>query len=209
MRKLLLLSFLFLAVAPLFGQNTAVSSQEIATLKQKVKQKAAKTKTILSDFDQYKHLDFLSNDIKTSGKLAFKAPDIVKWEYLKPYKYSIVFKENKLFINDEGKKSDVNIGSNKLFKKINQLIIKSVSGDMFDDNEFKISYSQSKTEYIVSFLSKDAELKKYIKEFVLHFSKKDYSVNEVKNIEPSDDYTRIVFKNRKENSTLDNAIFSN
>ena len=201
---------LLLITTTSFGQQSNLSVTEINTLKDQVKAHSAKTKTILSDFEQFKHLDFLTNDIKTTGRLAFKAPDMVKWEYTEPYQYSILFKNDKLYINDEGKKSDVNINSGGgLFKKINQLIVKSISGNMFDDNEFEISYSQSPNTYIVSFLTKNPELKKYIKEFVLHFSKKDYAVIEVKNVEPTGDYSRIVFNNRKENGTLDDAIFSN
>ena len=58
-----------------------------------------------SDFVQYKHLDFLENDIETSGKLAYKAPGLVKWEYTHPYQYSVIFKKDELLINDGGTKS--------------------------------------------------------------------------------------------------------
>ena len=36
---------------------------------------SVKNRPITSDFTQYKHLDFLSDDIESKGKLAFKAPD--------------------------------------------------------------------------------------------------------------------------------------
>ena len=123
--------------------------------------------------------------------------------------YSIVFKEGKLLINDEGKKSDVAIGSNQLFKKLNVLIVKSISGDMFDDTEFTMNFMQTTGSVIVTFNSKDSELKKYIKQFVLYFNDKSYAVTEVKMIEPSEDYTHIVFKNRKENQIIKDEVFSN
>ncbi|MBQ0741119.1 outer membrane lipoprotein carrier protein LolA, partial [Aquimarina celericrescens] len=82
-----------------------MSIAEINALKEKVKTHAIETKTISSDFTQYKHLDFLSNDIITTGKLAFKTPNMVKWEYIKPFKYSVIFKNETLYINDEGNKN--------------------------------------------------------------------------------------------------------
>ncbi|MET2985338.1 outer membrane lipoprotein carrier protein LolA [Aureibaculum conchae] len=203
-----IVTFLFLGITVIHAQKT-MTAQEIVEFKKNVKSVAAKTKTISSDFDQYKHMEFLSNDIKTSGKMQFKVPNLVKWSYTKPFLYSVIFKEGKLLINDEGKKSDVNIGSNKLFKKLNQLIVKSISGDMFDNTEFTMNFVKTTNNYVVTFDSKDAELKKYIKQFVLHFNKQNYAVIEVKMVEPSDDYTQIVFKNRKENQTIKDEVFSN
>ncbi len=196
-------------VATVIHAQTAMTIQEIADFKNNVKSVAEKTKTISSDFDQYKHMEFLSNDIITSGKMQFKAPRLVKWSYTNPFQYSIIFKEGKLLINDEGKKSDVSIGSNTLFKKLNELIVKSISGNMFDDGEFTMNFTKSTNKYLVTFISKDVELKKYIKQFVLHFDKESNAVIEVIMVEPSDDYTRIVFKNRVENQTIKDEVFSN
>ena len=69
----------FLSIGSLFAQ-TKMSSSEADALRILVKDQAAVTKTIASDFTQYKHMDFLSNDIESTGKLSFKAPDLVKWE---------------------------------------------------------------------------------------------------------------------------------
>lgn len=209
MNKALFLGVLLLVPFCSFGQERILSADEIKELKIKVKEKSETTQTIKSDFIQYKHLDFLSNDIKTEGKLAYKSPNLVKWEYTNPYKYSVIFKNNSLLINDDGKKNTINIGSSKLFEKMNVLIVKSIRGDMFDDAEFDISYHKSKSSYIVKFLLKDINFKKVIKQFVLHFDVKTYDVTQVKMIEPSNDYTKIVFKNRKLNIPLNNAIFSN
>jgi len=205
MRKLVyILFFTFCATQA----QTPMNSTEASALKTKVKALAASTKTISSDFVQYKHLDFLDNDIKTSGKLAFKAPNLVKWEYLKPFKYSVLFKDEKLFINDEGNKSNVDIGSNKMFKQLNKLIINSVKGDMFDDDEFTIEYFNKGDNSLVYFNPKDKKFAKYIQAFHITFNGKG-DVIEVKMIEPSEDYTKIVFTNKKQNQPLDNAIFTN
>jgi len=201
-------TFLFLATTAIYAQK-AMTANEISDFKKTVKSVAKKTSTISSDFDQFKHMEFLSDDIKTSGKMQFKAPNLVKWSYTKPFQYSVIFKEGQLLINDEGKKSDVNIGSNQLFKKLNVLIVKSISGDMFDDAEFAMNFNKTENHAIITFNSKDVELKKYISKFVLHFDKFSHTVVEVIMVEPSEDYTRIVFKNRKENQTIEDEVFTN
>lgn len=187
--------------------QTKMSIAESATLKAKVKAHAITINTLQSDFTQYKHLDFLSNDIVTSGKLAFKSPDMVKWQYTTPFKYSVLFKNEKLYINDEGKKSNVDIGSSKLFKQLNTLIINSVKGDMFDANEFDIAYFKNEANSEVHFNPKDEEFSKYIKAFHILFNDEGHVV-ELKMIEPSDDYTKILFNNRKINTPLSDALFA-
>ncbi len=187
--------------------QTKMSTSESAILKAKVKAQAARINTLLSDFTQYKHLDFLSNDIVTSGKLVFKSPNMVKWEYVTPFKYSIFLKNETFFINDEGKKTNVDIGSNKIIKQLNNLIINSVKGDMFDENKFDITYFKKGANSEVYFSPKDKKFSKYIKAFHITFNV-DGDVVELKMIESSEDYTRIVFSNRTVNIILPDAIFT-
>lgn len=200
--------YIVLLVTMIGNAQSKMNAAEAKLLREQVKELAQSTQTIVSDFTQYKHLDFLSNDIKTSGKLAFKSPDKVKWEYLDPFKYSVIFKQEILYINDEGNKSNVDIGSSKLFKQLNKLIINSVKGDMFDDNEFDIEYYKKGIDSEVYFKPKNEKLLKYIKAFHIVFNKKG-EVAEVKMVEPSNDYTKIIFKNRVTNKTLSDAIFIN
>ncbi|NND88835.1 MAG: outer membrane lipoprotein carrier protein LolA [Flavobacteriaceae bacterium] len=185
-----------------------MSASEIADFKTKVESAASATRTIQTDFVQFKHMDFLSNDIKTVGKMMFKAPDKVRWEYTEPYQYQVIFKEEQLLINDGGTKSKIDIGNSKLFKKLNRLIVNSVKGNMFIDDDFTMKYSQSPVAYKVIFTPKDEKIADYIAQFELLFSKEDNQVMEVKMIEPSKDFTRILFKNRVLNKTIDDAVFN-
>jgi len=205
----LLLIFLNTSLFKSFAQEQKMSESEITAFKQSVVAVSKKIKTLSTDFVQYKHLDFLSKDIETSGKMIFKEPSSLLWQYKKPYNYSIVFKNGKILINDEGKKSAVDIGNSKLFGKINKLIVGSVSGDLFDDKEFSISYFKNKEQNLARFIPKDATLKKYIKQIELTFDKEDATVVQVKLLESSADYTRIVLKNKVINAKVDEGSFTN
>ena len=202
---------LFLSISSFFAeaQEQKMSEVEITSFKQSVNAVAKKITTITTDFVQYKHMDFLSKDIETSGKMFFKEPNSLKWQYKKPYNYSIIFKNGKILIDDEGKKSSHNISNSKIFGKINKLIVGSVSGNMFDDKEFTISFFKTKTNNITRLIPKDAALKKYIKQIELTFDNSDFTVVQVKLIESSDDYTRIVLKNKTLNAKIDDPIFIN
>lgn len=204
-----LFAILICLVSNAHGQEIEMTPSEIENFKKIIKEEATNTLTITADFTQIKHMDFLTNDIETIGKLSFKSPDWVKWEYINPYEYSVVFRDEKILINDGGTKSDFNANSSKLFKKLNDLIVKSVTGDMFDDTDFNISYFKEGNYYKIVFNSRDKKLATLIESFVIHFQKETGDVNEVMMIEPSKDYTKIIFTNRIENAVLNDKVFTN
>jgi len=201
------LFYLFIFMVSIVTAQTQMTKTEAEALKALVKEQAEITQTITSDFTQYKHLDFLSNDIESKGKMAFKTPDMVKWQYTKPFAYTVIFKDGKLYINDDGNKSNMDVGGNKIFEQLNQLITASIRGDMFDDTQFDISYFKKEGESLIHFLPKDAQFADFIKAFHLTFNTKG-EVEQVKMIEPSGDYTRIVLSNRLTNEPLSDADFA-
>ena len=192
----------------IFAQEQKMSASEISVFKATIEKETKNIKSLKTDFIQYKHLDFLSKDIETSGKMYFKQPNLLNWQYTKPYQYSIVFKNNKVYINDQGNKSTVDANS-KMFEKINKLIVGSVSGNMFDDKEFTIAYFKSKDVYIAKLTPKTATIKKYIMQVDLYFPMDEATVSQVKLVEPSGDFTRIVFKNKQINAKVDDSVFTN
>lgn len=207
--KVLIVFLSFMAAFTALAQEQKMDAAEIAAFKKFVNTTATNTKTLTADFVQYKHMEFLSKDIETLGKMSFKAPSSLIWQYVKPYQYSIVFKNNKISINDAGKKSNMDAGSNKMFGKLSKLIVGSVNGDMFDEKEFTVTFFKDKEHNITRLVPKDAKLKKYIRQMELSFDKKAGTVAQVKMTEPSGDYTRIVFKNKVTNGTIPDSVFIN
>lgn len=190
-----------------FAQNTAMSGAEAKAFVAKVSSETKGIKTMQSDFIQTKKMDFLDKNIVTQGKMSLKTPNTLSWKYTKPYQYSIVFKENKIYINDQGKKSSVDAKS-KTFEKINKLIVGSSNGQMFNDPEFSVSYFKNGNFNIAKFTPKSAQLLKYIKQIELQFPKNESTVSQVNMTEASGDTTNIVFKNTKINAPISASEFS-
>ena len=199
-------AFLLLSVF-FFGQNTAMSGAEAKAFVSKVSSETKNIKTLQSDFTQTKKMDFLDKSIVTHGKMSLKSPNNLSWKYTKPYQYSIIFKDNKIFINDQGKKSSVDAKS-KTFEKINKLIVGSSNGQMFNDPEFSVSYFKNGNFNIAKFTPKSAQLLKYIKQIELQFPKDESTVSQVNMTEASGDTTNIVFKNTKINAPISASEFS-
>lgn len=197
---------IFVGNLNMFSQEK-LSDSEQKVFKEKVQKTAQSTKSIQSDFTQTKQLSVLNNAIVSEGHLTFKSPNLVKWEYTKPYKNIAIFKDDKLLVNNEGKKDEMDLSSNRMFRSLNTLIVNSIKGDMFDESQFSISYFKKGQDYMVKFIPKDKRLKKFIASFELKFDKDSTQVNEVKMIEPNDDYTLIVFKNKQLNGTISDSVF--
>ena len=54
-----------------FAQEQKMSAQEIVKFKETIENQTKNIKTIKTDFVQIKHMDFLTEDIETSGKMYF------------------------------------------------------------------------------------------------------------------------------------------
>jgi len=191
----------------LFAQNTAMPGAEAKAFVAKVSSETKEIRTLQSDFTQTKKMDFLDKNIVTYGRMSLKTPNMLSWKYTKPYQYSIVFKDNKIFINDQGKKSAVDAKS-KTFEKINKLIVGSSNGQMFNDPEFSVAYLKNGSFNIARFTPKSAQLLKYIKQIELYFPKSQSTVSQVNMTEASGDTTNIVFKNTRINAPVAASEFS-
>src|SRR5690606_21117939 len=95
------------------AQEQKLSANEITQFKNGVITQAKAIKSLKTDFVQYKHMSFLFNEIETSGNMVFQAPNLLNWRYTKPYQYSIVFKQGKIHINDQGNNSRFDASVNK------------------------------------------------------------------------------------------------
>ncbi len=73
---------------------------------------------------------------------------------------------------------------------------------MFNDSDFTVSFFKNLQNITKRFLfQKTRKLSGYIASFELLFNKEDAQVYEVKMVEPTQDFTRIVFSNRTLNSS--------
>lgn len=192
-----------------------LSAQSFSTLKdpsafqQKLSAHAKKTQSLKSDFTQTKHLDILSEDIVSDGKLYFKANNKLRWEYIKPIQYLIILNNGNITVNDDGKVSTYDLSANKTFQKINEMVLSSIKGDLLiDETGYKYEFKESKSQYFVQMTPVEKQVQSYIKSIEIFFSKDDLSVSKVKMIENSGDFTTMKFKNQQINATISDKLFS-
>ncbi|WP_313095052.1 outer membrane lipoprotein carrier protein LolA, partial [Empedobacter sp.] len=147
----ILLAFFHLTI---FAQESKMSNAEIENFKKDIIADSKKIQTLTADFTQYKVMSFLDKPIVSKGKLYLQNPKAMRWNYTQPIDYNVIFNNGKIYINDEGKKSSVDLQGNKKFEKLNQLIVGSVSGNLFDTNDFIITFAKTDKSRIAKFQPK-------------------------------------------------------
>lgn len=203
------LFIVFLNLMIVHAQEKGFKPVDISeNIKVKLNELTANTKTIQSDFVQEKRLSFLSENIISKGKFAFKNPNLLRWEYADPINYIIVFNNKNILIYDDGKISTFDTQSNRMFSEINNMMVGTIQGSLFNDTErFNVKYFESEKQYLLELEPKMPEMKSMLKTIKIFIDKTDSSVASIKMIETSDDYTKIDFVNRKLNQAVGDDNF--
>lgn len=210
LRKYLFMIVGILLISFAFGQAPKGFSEveDVVSFKNKLRETSAKTQSISSEFIQEKHLTMMEEVLVSRGRFLFKKKNKVRWEYFEPIVYAIIINQNRFIINNDGKISEFDTESNKLFKEINNMIVMAIQGNFVDDPEFTASFYQNDNNYLAVLIPENELLGDILAEIKIYFSKQDIAVSEVKFIEPGDDFTKITFINRKANIEIDDDEFS-
>jgi len=200
---------IFLFSLNMLAQNGTLNSSQKQAFKSSVIEKSNNIKSFSAEFLQTKHMKMMDGNPESHGKVYFKSPNTLKWEYVKPYDYQLLFKDSKLFIVEEGQLSEVDLSSNKLFDKMGELVAGSVNGKiLMADKDFIITYHHAGENVKALIIPKDQNLRGMFKEIWINFNQ-EHLIRSVRLIDPSGDYTEISMKNIKINQPIPPSVFQN
>ena len=200
----------YILLLPLIGfaqPKGFVSYPDEADFEKQLLAQTVETQSLQSNFVQHKHLSFLEETITTEGQFWYKNDNLLRWQYTSPFKYSIVLNNGKLLIDDEGRRQEMDLQGNEMFKKINQIIIDCLEGNVLHREEFAVEIFDNETLFLAILQPKMEGMADYISGIHVFFNKKDMQVARVKMLEGEDDYTDIEFKQPKVNGSIDDSIF--
>lgn len=198
---------LFVLLSSLSFSQTKMTASEITAFKKDIQNQAKKTTTIVADFNETKHVNVLKNASTSSGVFRFKGEKLL-WQYNAPKKSAMLFNKNSLKIkNEKGKVTNIDLNKNKRFKQLQQLMMGSYTGDLFDEQSFNITYFKNGSMRAAVLVPKTKDMSKHIKEITLTFANNEDTVSEIKIVESSKDYSVIKLKNKKLNTTLNDNVF--
>ena len=203
-------SILFFFSKMIFAQNyRPATPKEQEELIKNISAASEQLKTLRADFVQRKTISILADELLMEGKLSFKQPDKLCWEYLKPYQYRFTINGSKVMVRSETNQNVIDANGNKMLNEISKIIISGINGSgIFDEKKFTTKFSVGAGDYQVELTPKQKELRQMFSSITITFNKNDYSVNTVEIKEVNGDSSLITMKNKQFNINLNDEIFA-
>ncbi|MGV3761047.1 outer membrane lipoprotein carrier protein LolA [Parapedobacter sp.] len=191
-----------------FAQREALSVEESTALKAKVTASTKSLRSLQSDFIQTKQVSYMDKAIRSTGKLSFKAPGKIRWEYESPTNYAIIFDGQTMHTIESGRTKTTKLAANRRMKGLNDLLVGSLQGsDILDESRFDIAYYRDKSNYVAVLVPKDKGLSRYIQQVELVFDGTSLLLNQVTLTDPAGDSTKLAFTNHRKNASVPDATF--
>lgn len=209
-KKIIFIIFLLLPLALLAKNDLQrVDSHRQQIIISRINQSTSAINTICCDFEQTKFLSLLDDKLESSGKMYFKQPQNLKWEYVNPYKYVFIISESKVSIRSMQGVEEIDVRSSRLFQEIVNIMVNSVTGKcLSDDSYFDIAMYDSDKALVARLIPRKKEVKRIFNVIMLYFDKETFMLSKVEMEEENGDLTRISLKNVEVNVHVDDKVFS-
>ena len=187
-----------------FSQNYGNKVDPSKGFIEKLKVAGEKTQSILCSFNQTKYMAVLTKPNISSGIFYYKKEQNICLEYTLPKGNLIVMSQGKFKIVSEEKTTILEMKSNPMMQQMGIMLTACMTGDLkLFGSDSQTEYYESKLYYTVIIMPNDKKLKKYLKQIILKFDKKDMTLETMLMKENDTDYTQYEFKDKKLNSTID------
>jgi len=169
----------------------------------------SQTKTLQCRFVQTKTMSFLNDKMTSEGVMYYDAKGKLRWEYTKPYTYTFIINNNKVYIKSGAKSNTIDIRSSRLFQTIARIMMTSLTGKNLTSNEdFSVQLMMQGNDYVALLTPKKKELKKLYKQVKVVFDSQKKTVETIDMTEVNGDKTRIALSQVKINGKIDEKNFT-
>jgi outer membrane lipoprotein-sorting protein len=200
-------AFCFLFFAWALQSQSFTPVKDSSDIQKKVVAATQKINTIQCDFTQEKNMSMLADKAISKGKFYFKKENKVRLEYLQPNKNLIVMNNGKMLIKDDKKTTQTDMHRSRMFQQLNNIIVGSISGSLFNSKDFTVSFSETNTLVKAELKPVSKTLKNFLSTIVLFLDKKDFTAVIIEMNEPSGDNTILNFSSKEINGTVADSLF--
>jgi outer membrane lipoprotein-sorting protein len=172
-----------------------------------LKDAAESIRTLKADFTQKRHLRILKAPLISKGKLYYRAPDMLRWEYSSPLR-SVMLKRGEnvnvyQFLGGEWKADSSQAVELRrmIFAEINRWL----KGRFREAGAFMSSYDSGPPVRIT--LTPKEEFRRFLTRIELNFSERPGIIRSVEMVESGDAMTRIEFANVEINTHIALSVF--
>ncbi|MCW5906484.1 MAG: outer membrane lipoprotein carrier protein LolA [Chitinophagales bacterium] len=204
-------SFFLLFFLLLFGishAQTFTAVKDAASVQKQITEASKAISTIQCDFTQEKSMSMLAEKAQSKGKFYFMRENKVRLEYQHPVKNLVVMNNGKMLISDEKKTTQTDTHRSKVFQQLNNIIIGSINGSLFNGSDFAPSFYENGTQLKVELKPVSKMLKNFLSTVVIVLEKKDFTASRIEMHEPSGDNTILHFSAKQINGKVAEELFT-
>ena len=187
-----------------FAQSTNDKQIEF---EKELKSKNESVTSIKCLFTQTREVSVLANTVNKDGIYYFQRPGNMllafnDGDYIKM--------TDKWFeMNTGGNVAATKVASNPMLKNLNTILTACVAGDFEQISKgFSMTLEEQEKEWIVTLMPKRGKAASKIDSILIHFDKKDMSLNKLNMVEKSGDYTMYTFTQKEFNIAIDSQLFN-
>ena len=171
-----------------------------AAARQHIVDAAKGMKTMQCDFVQTKHTKLLSAASVSTGRLYYRQPDRLRWEYLTPTAHTFEIDGQKVLMSDSRGSREVDIRRNRMYREMARLMTNIMSAQsLVDEQDFQVSLAQAGKEWVATLVPRRKEVRRMFASIILRVTPAQWLVRQVELVEPKGDRTVIDLKNVKVN----------
>ena len=208
-KKILLSLIVLFLGAPLFAQeagSTEVTGDKKTALVNSIEKAHKQLTTLSANFTQEKTSTLFTEKVVQKGKLSYKAPKQLRWEYTSPKAMTVIFSNGKVLLKTE---KGTTSNPNKMLGEMGNMIINTINGSFLKENsDFNTRYYKNKGgQYVVVLIPVNKRIKAYYKSISITLSNSTFLADKVVLTETNGDATTITFADKKTNITLSDSLF--
>ena len=208
MRRIILFALLTVFSGSLMAQaEKLLSESERREVMQSLTRAALEVKTLQCGFVQTKTSDLLADKAVSKGKMAFRSPNRLRWEYTEPHANLLVVNGDSVWMGGE-RFTREGSSADRIRKAVSGMVSGMVSGlKLFDENAYEISFYDAGTSWKADMLPKSRSMKRMFTRLTLYFDKQTHVVSEIVLTEAGGDQTSIRFREMVRNAALADQLF--
>jgi outer membrane lipoprotein carrier protein len=153
------------------------------------------------DFVQTKHTKLLADASVSKGRLSYRQPDWLCWEYTSPTVHTFKIDGEKVLMSDNRRTREVDIRRNRMYREMARLMTNIMSGQsLVGDQDFQVTLAaadEKKTEWVATLVPRRKEVRRMYASIILRVTPAQWIVRQVELVEPKGDRTVIELSNIK------------
>jgi outer membrane lipoprotein-sorting protein len=171
-----------------------------------LKREAASVTSVEANFVQKKYLKILNKPLVSNGRMLFKSPGSLRWEYSYPLKSVLLLHKGKArrFIEKDGQLLEDASASLEVMQVVVQQITMWLSG-RFDESRVFAAHLEPGSKIVLT--PRENAVGRVIEHIEIVLSDRPAVIKSVTIYESEDAYTRLDFQNIRLNTILDDTAF--